>query len=66
MKTSDYYEDAGDQLSGFRATNRGATIVKNGKDPFDSDPDVIQSVHDEKLKQFDDYGIIEDNDSDSE
>lgn len=47
---SEFYEDAGDLLADFRKLYRGGAIDKNGKDPFDKDIDVIQSVRETKLR----------------
>ena len=48
---NDFYETAGDPLKKFRKKYKGAIIAKNGKDPFNKDPDVIQSIKEEKLKE---------------
>ena len=49
-KLEDFYEDADDALAGFRKTYKGGVQpLKNGKDPFDSDPDVIQAKRQDKL-----------------
>jgi len=50
MENSEFYEDAGDQLAGFRKQYRGARKNTKGKDPFANDPDVLQSQREEKLK----------------
>ena len=51
-KNKDFYEDAGDALSGFRRKHRGGALpLKDGKDPFDNDPDMIQSRRQDKLAE---------------
>lgn len=48
---SEFYEDAGDPLAAFRKVYRGAVVGKNGEDPFKNDPDVAQSVREDKLRE---------------
>ena len=47
---NDFYEEAGDMLAGFRKQNGGGFIVKDDSDPFDKDPDMVQSGRDDKLR----------------
>jgi hypothetical protein len=63
MKTSDFYEDAGDLLAGFRQKNGGGKIEKKGNDPFSKDPDVVQSVHDANLNYYEENGVMPDDKS---
>jgi hypothetical protein len=48
---NDFYEEAGDLLAGFRKKNGGGFVVKDDKDPFANDPDVLQSGRDDKLRE---------------
>ena len=48
---NNFYEEEGDPLAHFRKTQGGGFIVKNGKDPFDKDMDVIQDGHETKLRE---------------
>jgi len=48
---SDFYEDVGDPLAGFRKKHRGGRINKKGKDPFSKDPDVMQAARQDKLQK---------------
>jgi len=46
---SEFYEDEGDLLAGFRKKNGGARMTKKGVDAFAKDPDVLQAERQEKL-----------------
>lgn len=48
---TEFYEDVGDLLADFRKKYNGGLIGKNGKDPFDSDPDMIQSSRETNLRE---------------
>lgn len=48
---NDFYEEAGDLLSGFRKKYGGALIGKDGADPFAKDPDSIQGDREDTLRE---------------
>jgi len=47
----DFYEDESDPLATFRKHYGGGVVGKNGIDPFNHDPDVLQSEREEKLRE---------------
>lgn len=51
---SNFYEDEGDPLKQFRKTHGGGFTVKNDKDPFAKDRDVVQFDHENKLRESQD------------